>query len=58
MTTPDAFPLKATPIHVSDEILDNLRTRLALPCPASDSPAPSPAFRTSTSGRSPTSGTS
>lgn len=30
MTNPHAFPLEPTPIHVSDEVLDDLRTRLAL----------------------------
>lgn len=29
MTNPHAFPLEPTPIHVSDEVLDDLRTRLA-----------------------------
>ena len=27
MTTPHAFPLEPTPIHVSDEVLDDLRDR-------------------------------
>jgi hypothetical protein len=30
MTNPHAFPLEPTPIHVSDEVLDDLRARLAL----------------------------
>src|ERR1700724_305597 len=36
MTTPDAFPLEAAPIHVSDEVLDDLRARLALTRPPLD----------------------
>jgi hypothetical protein len=30
LTTPHAFPLEPTPIHVSDEVLDDLRARLTL----------------------------
>jgi hypothetical protein len=30
MTTPHAVPLEPTPIHVSDEVLDDRRARLAL----------------------------
>jgi len=30
MTNPHSFPLEPTPIHVSDEVLDDLRARLAL----------------------------
>ena len=36
MTTPHAFPLEPTPIHVSDEVLDDLRARLALTRPPLD----------------------
>src|SRR6202161_820146 len=36
MTTPDAFPLKPTPIRVSDEVLDDLRARLTLTRPPLD----------------------
>jgi Epoxide hydrolase N terminus len=36
MTTPDAFPLEPTPIRVSDEVLDDLRARLALTRPPLD----------------------
>ena len=34
--TPDAFPLEPTPIHVSDDVLDDLRARLALTRPPLD----------------------
>jgi hypothetical protein len=30
MTHPHAFPLEPSPIHVSDEVLDDLGARLAL----------------------------
>ena len=36
MTTPHAFPLEPTPIHVSDEVLDDLRARLTLTRPPLD----------------------
>jgi pimeloyl-ACP methyl ester carboxylesterase len=36
MTTPHAFPLEPTPIHVSDEVLDDLRARLASTRPPLD----------------------
>ncbi|MCT9114266.1 epoxide hydrolase 1 [Streptomyces mirabilis] len=36
MTIPHAFPLEPTPIHVSDEVLDDLRARLTLTRPPLD----------------------
>ena len=36
MTAPHAFPLKPAPIHVSDEVLDDLRARLTLTRPPLD----------------------
>jgi hypothetical protein len=33
MTIPHAFPLEPTPIHVSQEVLDDLRARLTLSRP-------------------------
>src|SRR4051812_16417547 len=36
MTTPHAVPLEPTRIHVSDEVLDDLRVRLALTRPPLD----------------------
>ncbi|WP_405720311.1 epoxide hydrolase N-terminal domain-containing protein [Streptomyces sp. NBC_00046] len=36
MTAPHAFPLEPTPIHVPDEVLDDLRARLALTRPPLD----------------------
>ena len=36
MTTPHAFPLEPTPIHVSGEVLDDLRARLTLTRPPLD----------------------
>src|SRR6202035_1941688 len=36
MTTPRAFPLEPAPIHVSDEVLDDLRARLTLTRPPLD----------------------
>ncbi|TDD13220.1 hypothetical protein E1294_41830 [Nonomuraea diastatica] len=36
MSTPRAFPLKPVPIHVSDEVLDDLRARLTSTRPPLD----------------------
>jgi hypothetical protein len=36
MTNPHAFPLEFAPIHVSDEVLADLRARLALTRPPLD----------------------
>jgi hypothetical protein len=36
MTVPYAFPVEPTPIHVSDEVLDDLRARLTLTRPPVD----------------------
>ena len=36
MTTPHVLPLEPTPIHVSDEVLDDLRARLTLTRPPLD----------------------
>ncbi|GAA0939485.1 epoxide hydrolase N-terminal domain-containing protein [Nonomuraea longicatena] len=36
MSTPRAFPLKPVPIHVSDEVLDDLRARLSSTRPPLD----------------------
>ncbi len=36
MTAPHAFPLEPTPLHVADEVLDDLRARLALTRPPLD----------------------
>ena len=36
MTSPHAFPLEPTPIHVPDPVLDDLCTRLALTRPPLD----------------------
>jgi Epoxide hydrolase N terminus len=36
MSNPEAFPLVSTPIHVSDEVLDDLRIRLTLTRPPLD----------------------
>ena len=36
MTAPRAFPLEPAPIHVPDEVLDDLRSRLALTRPPLD----------------------
>lgn len=36
MTAPHAFPLEPTPIQVADQVLDDLRARLALTRPPLD----------------------